>query len=175
MEPVESTAVFEPSELPSLLHEVLGMSETDLAVCHALHGTEEATVKELTSKLDRDRSTVSRSVSRLAERDLVEERSRIPESGGRVNVYSALPMEEVQRRLKRNLYGWVDAGAEQVDDLDQTKMEVMAERASEPVPEADAADDAGELGGAAEAEQASPADDGVDRPFLDRILPRKRS
>lgn len=126
--PVETTVVCDPPELPSVVSEVFGLSATDLAVCYALDQLDEATVDDLTDHLDRDRSTVSRSLDRLGELDLVEKRPRIPESGGRVHVYSSRPLDDVRRRLELGLYAWVDAAVEEVDELDRRKMEMMADR-----------------------------------------------
>lgn len=186
---VETTVICDQPELPSVVSEVFGLSATDLAVCYALDQLDEATVDELTNHFDRDRSTVSRSLDRLGELDLVEKRPRIPESGGRVHVYSSRPLDDVRRRLELGLYAWVDAAVEEVDELDRRKMETMADRETDPVSGSasrDAADgptdetstteDAADaMASDADEETERSVDEEAERSLLDRILEGPRS
>jgi len=89
-----------------VLRNGLGLSETGLNVYFCLQERGSSTTKELAERLDLDRSTVARSLNRLAEVELVDQNERLLESGGRVNVYSVTRGGAFAEQLRRGLLAW---------------------------------------------------------------------
>lgn len=122
---VEATPVERP-ELPALLRDVFGISETGLQICLCLMEEREATAADVAERLDVDRSTVARQLNHLTDIGLLEKRERLLEGGGYVHVYSPVPVEEVRERLAVGLCAWTDAALELVENVNREKMEAMA-------------------------------------------------
>lgn len=68
-----------------------------------------STVEELARALDRDRSNVNRSLSRLLDLDLVGRERRLLDDGGYVYQYTAKPLETTKTRLHEAIDDWVEA------------------------------------------------------------------
>ena len=67
-----------------------------------------STVEELADALERDRSNVNRSLSRLCDLDLAYRERRLLDSGGYVYQYGADPLPEPKERLHEVLDRWTD-------------------------------------------------------------------
>lgn len=122
---VEATPVEQP-ELPDLLRNVFGISETGLHICLCLMEENESTAAEIAERLDIDRSTVGRQLNHLTDIGLLDKRQRLLESGGYVNVYSPVPVEEVQKRLRLGLYAWLNGALDLVENVNREKIRAMA-------------------------------------------------
>lgn len=125
MAAVEATPVERP-ELPELLRNVFGISETGLNVCLCLMEENEATAANIAERLDIDRSTVGRQLNHLTDIGLLDKRQRLLESGGYVHVYSPVPVEKVRKRLTVGLYAWMDEALELVENVNEEKVRAMA-------------------------------------------------
>lgn len=125
MAAVEATPVERP-ELPALLRNVFGISETGLNVCLCLMEENEATAADVAEHLGMDRSTVGRQLNHLSDIGLLDKRQRLLESGGYVHVYSPVPVEEVRKRLTVGLYAWMDEALELVENVNDEKVRAMA-------------------------------------------------
>lgn len=125
MAAVEATPVKRP-ELPQLLRNVFGISETGLNVCLCLMEENEATAADVAERLEMDRSTVGRQLNHLTDIGLLDKRQRLLESGGYVHVYSPVPVEEVRKTLTVGLYAWMDEALELVENVNKEKMRAMA-------------------------------------------------
>ncbi|WP_166035507.1 helix-turn-helix domain-containing protein [Halorussus pelagicus] len=123
---VDGDGVVESPELPDLLRNVFGISETGLHVCLCLMEENEATAAEIAERLDIDRSTVGRQLNHLTDIGLLDKRQRLLESGGYVNVYSPVPVETVQKRLRVGLYAWVNDALDLVENVNREKIRAMA-------------------------------------------------
>ena len=78
-----------------------------------------STVEELADALDRDRSNVNRSLSRLLELELAERNRRLLDPGGYVYQYTATPLPETKERLHGALDRWVDHVHERIDAFEE--------------------------------------------------------
>jgi len=94
---------------------VLGLRSPDLATYDAVSSQPGASVKELAAELDRDRSNVNRSLTRLDEAGLVCRQRRLLDSGGYFYAYFAEPSEIVTDRLADALDRWTEAAAAAID------------------------------------------------------------
>jgi len=116
----ELPPVNEP-ELSAVLGNGLGLSETDLHVYVCLRERGGSTTKEVAERLDLDRSTVARSLNRLAEPGLVEGNHRVLESGGRVNVYSISRAGAFADRLRRGLLAWAAGALDRLEEFTDSR------------------------------------------------------
>lgn len=77
-----------------------------------------STARELGVTLDRDRSTVARSLHVLLEHELADRERRIVDGGGHVYQYYAAPIEETKRRMRDAVDAWVEEVYGHIDDFD---------------------------------------------------------
>ncbi|WP_253739017.1 helix-turn-helix domain-containing protein [Halohasta salina] len=109
-----STRTPDPSAV-TVAQTVLGLRSQDLATYDAVSSQPGASTKELAAELDRDRSNVNRSLTRLDEAGLVCRQRRLLESGGYFYAYFAEPSETVTNRLREALDRWTEAAASTID------------------------------------------------------------
>jgi len=64
------------------------------------------TIKEISDKLDRDQSTINRSISRLYEESLVEKEKETYSKGGYSYIYTAKSSEKVSSNMKNIIAEW---------------------------------------------------------------------
>lgn len=131
MQTVDVAIPFESPEPESVVGEVFGISETELDVCRRLMAAGEATVNELASDLDYDRSVITRHLNHLVDLGVVEKEPRDLSGGGRKYVYTPISVERMRRRLILGLHAWLADAMAGVDELNREKIEAMAERAQE--------------------------------------------
>lgn len=125
MDPVEASPVKQP-DLPVVLRDVFGISETGLNVCLCLMEEGESTAADIAEMLDIDRSTVGRQLNHLTDIGLLEKRQRLLKDGGYVHVYSPVGVEEVRNRLTMGLYAWVEEALELVQNVNREKVRALA-------------------------------------------------
>ncbi|QRV16719.1 MarR family transcriptional regulator [Haloterrigena salifodinae] len=79
-----------------------------------------STIDELADALERDRSTVTRSLSTLRDRGLVQRDRRLLDGGGYVYQFTAVPVPETKAMLHEALDAWAATVHEVIDDFDGT-------------------------------------------------------
>ena len=79
-----------------------------------------STIEELATVLDRDRSTVNRSLSTLRERGLVRRQRRLLDGGGYVYQYTAGALPEAKALLHEALDTWTASVHDVIDEFDGT-------------------------------------------------------
>ena len=82
-----------------------------------------STVSELADVLERDRSNVTRSLSTLREKGLVDRHRRLLDAGGYVYQYTAIPVPDAKERLHAALDEWVTGVHEAIDEFDPDREE----------------------------------------------------
>lgn len=97
---------------------VFGIKPHELRLYRTLSSRPGSTVSELASVLERDESSVNRSLSTLAELDLLDRERRLLEGGGYVYQYYTGPSVDAKRRLQAGLEEWVTLVSEEVESLD---------------------------------------------------------
>lgn len=80
-----------------------------------------STVEELAVALERDRSTVNRSLSTLTERGLVRRERRLLDGGGYVYQYTAIALPEAKAMLHDALETWADSVHDAIDSFDSER------------------------------------------------------
>jgi predicted transcriptional regulator len=123
-DPVDS--VTEP-ELADLLHDVFGMSDTELEVCLCVMEGGTMTVNELAEQIEYDRSVVARHLNHLAALGVVEKHRRLIAQGGHVYVYQPVDPGVVRQRLTAAFVTWVRGATERIATLRRAKVESIAD------------------------------------------------
>ncbi|SEW24783.1 helix-turn-helix domain-containing protein [Natrinema salifodinae] len=80
-----------------------------------------STIEELAAALDRDRSTVTRSLSTLRDRGLVRRDRRLLDGGGYVYQYTALELPAAKELLHEALDAWTATVHDVIDEFDGTE------------------------------------------------------
>ncbi|MDY6818958.1 MAG: helix-turn-helix domain-containing protein [Halobacteriales archaeon] len=94
---------------------VIGIGGREIRTYLALLDRPGSTVEELANDLERDRSNVNRSLSRLLELDLVRRERRLLDPGGYVYQYTAEPLPETKERLHQTLDAWTEHVHDRID------------------------------------------------------------
>lgn len=128
MGPVETTVPTESPDVEELMRDVFDISPTELEVCRQVMAAGETTIGELVESIDRDRSVVSRHLNHLVDLGVVEKRSRVLAEGGRIGVYSPRSEDVVRRQLKLGLYAWCLDAIDILEEVNEEKIAMMAER-----------------------------------------------
>lgn len=77
-----------------------------------------STIEELAAALERDRSTVNRSLSTLRDRGLVRRNRRLLDGGGYVYQYTAASLPEAKEMLHEALDAWTATVHDVIDEFD---------------------------------------------------------
>ncbi|WP_424013976.1 helix-turn-helix domain-containing protein [Halorubrum xinjiangense] len=121
-------------ECLDLLECVHGLNERDRAVFQALHGAnEELTVDDVADRLDCERSTAYRSISRLVEAGVVAQRQVNYDQGGYYYVYRPRAPEEAAREMRRLLNSWYATVCQLVQEFEDRYGRETAEREDRPI------------------------------------------
>lgn len=113
--------LLESEELPfdEVMSCVFGIHGREVRTYLTLLDRPGSTVEELADALDRDRSNVNRSLSRLLDRELVRRERRLLDPGGYVYQYTAAPLPETKQRLHDALDEWVDRVHNRIDHFEE--------------------------------------------------------
>jgi predicted transcriptional regulator len=84
------------------------LSPLEVRVYRDLLENGSGTALDLGKRIDRDRSTAYRSLTKLVENDLAEKVVRTREGGGIIHVYQAVDPENVQMMLRETIDLWYD-------------------------------------------------------------------
>ncbi|MFB6300701.1 MAG: helix-turn-helix domain-containing protein [Halobacteriales archaeon] len=102
-------------EFEEIMSCVIGIGGREIRTYLALLDRPGSTVEELANDLERDRSNINRSLSRLLELDLVRRERRLLDPGGYVYQYTAEPLPETKERLHRTLDAWTENVHDRID------------------------------------------------------------
>lgn len=97
---------------------VFGIENHETRTYLALLDHPGSTIEELATVLDRDRSTVNRSLATLRDRGLVRRDRRLLDGGGYVYQYAAVALPEAKEMLHEALDAWTATVHEVIDEFD---------------------------------------------------------
>lgn len=109
----ESNPAFE-----EVLSCVFGIEDHETRTYLVLCDRPGSTIEELATALERDRSTVNRSLSTLRERGLVRRNRRLLDGGGYVYQYTAISLPEAKELLHEALDAWTATVHDVIDEFD---------------------------------------------------------
>ncbi len=96
---------------------VFGIHEHEIRAYFTLLEAPGSKVSELASELDRDRSSVNRTLSTVSEKGLIERQRRLLEDGGYVYQYYAISLPEIKERLHHGIDEWSAQIHEKIDNF----------------------------------------------------------
>ena len=105
-------------EFDRVLECVFGIHAHERRTYFALLEAPGATVTELAEDLDRDRSSVNRSLSTLDEKNLIERDRKILAEGGYVYQYYPTPIPEAKELMHAAVDRWAADVHEQIESFD---------------------------------------------------------
>ncbi|MFW6000096.1 MAG: helix-turn-helix domain-containing protein [Halorubrum sp.] len=121
-------------ECVDLLACVHGLNERDQAVFQALsRANGELTVDDVADRLDCERSTAYRSISRLVEAGVVVQRQENYDQGGYYYAYRLRAPEEAAREMRRLLNGWYATVGQLVQEFEDRYGRKTNEREDRPI------------------------------------------
>lgn len=97
---------------------VFGIEDHETRTYLSLCDQPGSTIEELATSLERDRSTVNRSLSTLQERGLVRRNRRLLDGGGYVYQYTAIALPDAKEMLHEALEAWTETVHDVIDDFD---------------------------------------------------------
>ena len=101
-------------ECEDILECIAGFGDLEKEIYLSMLEEDEMTVDEV----GKERSTVFRALKTLLENDFVEKDTRGLEGGSYVNVYDAVPPEEVSQRMRERVENWRELVEEMIDEFE---------------------------------------------------------
>lgn len=124
-------------ELETILSAIFGISATELEVCLCVMDAGDATIEEIATELNVNRTTVSQHIDHLVDIGVLETDERILRAGGRVTLYTSASPEVVRTRFRHGLCHWMTEAVCQVDNLTEEKVreigDIWTQRENEAV------------------------------------------
>lgn len=107
----------EDPDVERIMECVFGIHQHEIRTFVALVDAPGSTVAELAATVNRDRSNVSRSLSTLYDKGLIDRERRLLDGGGYVYQYFAVSLEEMRDRMHRGVDEWSEQVHETIDDI----------------------------------------------------------
>ena len=121
-------------ECLDLLECVHGLNERDRRVFQELHQTDGAlTVDDVADRLNCERSTAYRSISRLVDAGVVVQRQENYDQGGYYYVYRPRTSEEAAREMQRLLNSWYATVGQLIQEFEDRYGRETEERGDCPI------------------------------------------
>jgi predicted transcriptional regulator len=117
----ESKLDIRPPDIRQVLLDAFGLPKPGLDICLCVIGEGPLPPSELAERLDYDESTVRRYLNDLVDFGLLEKTQLNRESGGFVNVYHAIDLEEMREETLVGFYAWAGEAASLIEEANLTK------------------------------------------------------
>jgi predicted transcriptional regulator len=122
MEQVTETKLdIRPPDIRQVLLDAFGLPKPGLDICLCVIGEGPLPPSELAERLDYDESTVRTYLNELVEFGLLERTQLNRESGGFVNVYHSIDLEEMREESLIGFYAWAGEAASLIEEANLTK------------------------------------------------------
>ncbi|MHC3439274.1 helix-turn-helix domain-containing protein [Natrialbaceae archaeon A-gly3] len=112
---MEDLMLVDEPEFERIMECVFGIQPHETRTYFRLLETPGCTVAELAEDLERDRSSVNRSLSTLREKGLIERERRLIEGGGYVYQYYAVALPETQELMHEAVEDWAETVHERIE------------------------------------------------------------
>jgi len=128
MEPVaESPMAIRPPDIRQVLLDAFGLPKPGLDICLCVIGDGPLSPGELADQLDYEEGTVRTYLNELVEFGLLEKSQLNRESGGFVNVYHSIDLEEMREETLVGFYAWAGEAASLIEAANLTKADYADE------------------------------------------------
>ncbi|MEF8851870.1 MAG: helix-turn-helix domain-containing protein [Haloarculaceae archaeon] len=108
-------------DIRQVLLDAFGLPKPGLDICLCVIGEGPLPPAELADRLDYDESTVRNYLNELVEFGLLEKSQLNRESGGFVNVYHSIDLEEMREETLVGFYAWAGEAASLIEEANLTK------------------------------------------------------
>jgi len=123
----ETTLDIRPPDIRQVLLDAFGLPKPGLDICLCVIGDGPLAPGELADRLDYDESTVRRYLNELVEFGLLQKSQLNRESGGFVNVYHSIELEEMREETLIGFYAWAGEAASLIEEANLTKKDYQDE------------------------------------------------
>jgi len=110
-----------PPDVRQVLLDAFGLPKPGLDICLCVIGEGPLSPEELAEQLDYDVSTVRTYLNDLVEFGLLEKSQLNRESGGYVNVYHSIALDEMREETLVGFYAWAGEAASLIEEANLTK------------------------------------------------------
>ena len=107
---------------------IFNIKPLDVAVYLTLLRNGPSKVNTIAEMLNRDRSTIQRSMQNLIKADLVKRKQVNLRKGGYFYRYEAVPFNDVKSKILKTIEGWCNEVKMWVGDIDNRELEKYVER-----------------------------------------------
>jgi len=108
-------------DIRQVLLDAFGLPKPGLDICLCVIGEGPLSPGELADRLDYDESTVRNYLNELVEFGLLEKSQLNRESGGFVNVYHSIDLDEMREETLVGFYAWAGEAASLIEEANLTK------------------------------------------------------
>lgn len=108
-----------PRSCSEMLRSLLSLSDTELKVYKVLLAANGQRVSEVAKRVDRDRSSVQRSLGDLMSAGLITRNTETISNGGYYYAYFAVPPAQVRKELEKCIDDWHDAALESLESFEE--------------------------------------------------------
>jgi predicted transcriptional regulator len=110
-----------PPDIRQVLLDAFGLPKPGLDICLCVIGEGPASPGDLADHLDYSESTIRRYLNELVEFGLLEKSQLNRESGGFVNVYHSINLDEMREETLVGFYAWAGEAASLIEEANLTK------------------------------------------------------
>ena len=113
--------------LESIMCCIFGIKTFDVMVYFTLLNNGALRVNDIAELLNRDRSTIQRSVQSLVNAGLVRRKQINLKEGGYYYIYEAIPFSEVKNIIKDTMEKWCSEVKEWIDEMNEEDLKKITE------------------------------------------------
>lgn len=126
-EVTESSLPVRQPDIRQVLLDAFGLPKAGLNICLCVIGNGPLSPGELADRLGYDESTVRRYLNELVEFGLLQKTQLNRETGGFVNVYQSIALEEMRKDTLIGFYTWAGEAASLIEEANLTKEDYRKE------------------------------------------------
>ena len=131
----EHSMDIQPPDLREVLLDAFGLPKVGLDICLCVIGEGPVSPAKVAETLEYDTSTVRTYLNELVDLGLLTKSQLNRESGGFVNVYHSVDLEEMRRETLVGFYVWAGEAASLIEQANLTKKDYLGETHEEGLQE----------------------------------------
>lgn len=121
----QSNLEIRPPDIRQVLLDAFGLPKPGLDICLCVIGEGPLSSKELAAQLDYEEGTIRKYLNELVEFGLLEKSQLNRESGGFVNVYHSIDLDEMRTETLIGFYVWAGEAASLIEEANLTKEDYL--------------------------------------------------
>lgn len=121
----QSDLEIRPPDIRQVLLDAFGLPKPGLDICLCVIGEGPLSSKELADQLDYEEGTIRKYLNELVEFGLLEKSQLNRESGGFVNVYHSIDLDEMRAETLIGFYVWAGEAASLIEEANLTKEDYL--------------------------------------------------